>query len=508
MAQIIILTGTTYTEETDPRVQRTLGAYRVASALMQNGYSVQVIDYIQYMSVEEIINVISKYLNKETLWVGYSSTFFGVFGSFGFSGLSKLEQRDRMYGLNAKNITHIYKYVRDNSNAKLVYGGAYTLGQRSDDRVDYYVLGYADVSVVHLSDYLSGKTKDLHDVTLLSDGSNLLPDESKLVDSGKYPEPQMNNIKTDWETESFYLLPSEPISLEFARGCIFKCKFCNYPLLGKKKGTYIRDMEEVKDELVKLWEAKGTDTFYITDDTFNDDNDKMEDFHKLFTLLPFKPKFAAFLRADLMDRFPHQADLLLDAGIVGAFFGVESFNHQSARVIGKGLHPDKIKKRLSWIRDKWKNNVNIGAGLIIGLPYDNNQYFKELYDYVTSPDYPVDHTSFNPLFILDPKRGTNPYSSEFTMNPEIYGYSFDERGNWYHDNGLTYDIACDIATQFRSLKHEHDKPGDFQVIAHMALDIPLYDILNMKYNELYAKHNIPNLNKIKIDQYKKLVGAT
>jgi radical SAM superfamily enzyme YgiQ (UPF0313 family) len=500
MAQIIILTGTTYQPETEPRVQRTLGAYRVASALLQSGYTVQVIDYIQYMSSQELMNVISKHLGPETLWVGYSSTFFGYFGSFGYKNSSEITPLEKMYSANVNNIEVVYDYIKKNSNAKIVYGGAYVLGMKSDPRVDYYVLGYSDVSAVKLSDFLSKKIQNL-------EGLSTLPIGSYLLDSSKYEEPKMNDIKTNWESDSFLLLPGEPISLEFARGCIFKCKFCNYPLLGKKKGTYIRDMEEVRDELTKLWETKGTDTFYITDDTFNDDNDKMENFHKLFTSLPFKPKFATFLRIDLMDRFPHQADLLLEAGLVGAFFGVESFNHQSARAIGKGLHPDKVKKRLAWVKDKWNNKVSIGAGLIIGLPYDDDKYFQELYEYVTSKDYPIDHTSFSPLYIHDPKKGLNSYSSEFSLKPEIYGYSFDDQGNWYHENGLTYNIASNIAMQFRNIKNDTDKAGDFQVIPHLALGIPLNDILTMSYNDLYAKHDMAKLNKQKIDSYKNLIGA-
>jgi len=45
----------------------------------------------------------------------------------------------------------------------------------------------------------------------------------------------------------------------------------------------------------------------------------------------------------------------------------ETFNLKSGRVIGKGLHPDRVKKRLSWVKDKWKDKANIGTGLIIGF---------------------------------------------------------------------------------------------------------------------------------------------
>ena len=95
-----------------------------------------------------------------------------------------------------------------------------------------------------------------------------------VINSKEYEEPRMDNIRTHWWREDFNVLPGESLPIEMARGCIFKCKFCNYPLIGKRKGTYIRDMNEIRDELIETWETKQVDTFYITDDTFNDDNDK------------------------------------------------------------------------------------------------------------------------------------------------------------------------------------------------------------------------------------------
>jgi hypothetical protein len=297
----------------------------------------------------------------------------------------------------------------------------------------------------------------------------------------------MDSINTFWHHDNFDLLPGEGIPLEFARGCIFKCKFCAYPLLGKKKGTYIRDMHQVRDELIELWETRGTESFYITDDTFNDDNDKMEEFHKLFTSLPFKPKFSAFLRLDLIDRFPHQADLLTEAGLVGAFFGVETLNHKSAKCIGKGLHPERVKKRLSMLRTKWKGKVNMSMGLIFGLPYDDDHYFNEVYEYITSPEYPVQTTSFNPLIMVDKRKGINLYSSEFTMNPEIYGYSFDEQG-WVHkEQNLSFTKCQEIAKYFNDIKCNEDYVADFNVIQYLNLGIKLEDIMNLNYNHLDVK---------------------
>lgn len=42
--------------------------------------------------------------------------------------------------------------------------------------------------------------------------------------------------------------PGEALPLEMARGCIFKCKFCRYPFIGKSKNDFSRRIELVRDE--------------------------------------------------------------------------------------------------------------------------------------------------------------------------------------------------------------------------------------------------------------------
>jgi len=500
MADVIILSGGSTERENVPKITRSLGPYRITSELKKHGYTAVVIDYTQYMTAEEIINAISKQLTSETLWVGYSSTFF-------FTQRDKEYMNNplkRMYqNISYEKISKIYEFVKKNSSAKIVFGGAYALVAHADHNVDYYIAGYGDVSSVDLTNVLSGKKQTLDYFS----EKDINGKKCIIIDSGKYPEPAMDQLQTFFYHDDVNLLPGEAVPIELARGCIFKCKFCSYPLLGKKKGTYIRNMEEVRDELIELWETKGTNSYYITDDTFNDDNDKMENFHKLFTSLPFKPKFSAFLRLDLIDRYPHQADLLVESGLVGNFFGIESFNLKSARAIGKGLHPDKIKSRLSWVREKWEGKVNTAVGLIIGLPYDDDAYFQELWDYVHSKDYKVQYTAFNPLHITDKSKGVNLYGSEFAMNPEIYGYSFDEYG-WVHkEQGLTFRKAANIANNFSISMQKKTFVAEFEVIKYLSLGIPFEDLTKYPEHELSKIHNIPKLNNDKLTMYKQMIGA-
>jgi radical SAM superfamily enzyme YgiQ (UPF0313 family) len=322
----------------------------------------------------------------------------------------------------------------------------------------------------------------------------------------------MNEVQTRWWNKEYNILPNEGLPIELARGCIFKCKFCSYPLLGKKKGTYLRDPEEIRDELIKIYEAHGTTSYYFVDDTFNDDNDKIEALHKVFTSLPFQPKFSAYLRIDLINRYPHQADLLSEMGLIGNYFGLETMHPDSAKAIGKGLSPNKVKDRLYWLQDKWKNKVNMAAGFILGLPYDNIQYFDELINWCMEKDNPIQNIAFYPLYMYPHlKKNLKEYASEFSLNPEIYGYEFDHptTPNFWKlkDSPLSFELCREIARRFHNAVSPNNKISEFQMITALNTGIELQDLYTLTTSELYTKYDIISLNNSKILEYKKMIGA-
>jgi hypothetical protein len=501
LSNCIILTGGTWTPEHFPKVQRSLGPYRVATSLEAAGYSTTVIDYVVNMTVDEIIKVISKNLTSDTLWVGFSSTFF--WANDNFYNRSQLE---RMYWTDYEDINKIISYVREHSTAKVVYGGAKAPFSLVDKNIDYYVVGYADNSIIELSNYLK-------DGVPLTDVQEITIDDSisYVIDSNKYPEPKMDNITTNWWNKQYNILPNEGLPIELARGCIFKCKFCTYPLLGKKKGTYLRDPECIKEELIKMWESTGTASYYFTDDTFNDDNDKIESLHKVFTSLPFKPQFSAYLRMDLINKFPHQADMLTEMGLVGTYFGIETLQADSAKCIGKGLSPQKVKDRLYWLHEKWNKKVNIGAGFILGLPYDTFEYYDDLYKWCLESDNPLQQISFYPLYLFNRQKGgrLDAYTSEFSLNPDIYGYTFPtDNIKWeLKSQNLSYDICKQIASDFSRDICSKNKFAEFQMITALNTGIKIDDLYNLTEIEIFNKYDIPAMNKLKIDSYKQMIGA-
>lgn len=510
MANCIILNEGTFVPDHRPKINRTLGAYRVASALEEAGYSTFVLDFISGFTMDEIIQAVSLHLDKDTLWVGFSSTFFWPeITHTNVQSVRSLEHgKDQMYFTKFNEVQKLIKHVKENSTAKLIYGGARAPFYQFDSAIDYYVAGYADNAVIDVTNFIAGRVPALHSVQEIQiEGKTCLS-----VDASNYPEPTMDNLSTHWWNKNFNILPGEGLPIEMARGCIFKCKFCSFQLTGKKKGTYLRDIEECRDELIKTWEAHGTTNYYITDDTFNDDNDKIEALHKLFTSLPFKPTFTCYLRIDLLNRYPHQAQMLAEMGLIGAFFGIETFHPKSAVAIGKGLHPNKVKDRLYWLGEQWKNKVNMDCGMIIGLPYDDPAYFYDLITWGIAKDNPVQNLQFSPLMLFHYGKDHpeyNKYQSEFSINPEIYGYEFPpgNASGWkLPSQGLSYIKCLSIADEYNALRLPMNKISSFYMTTALNIGITLEDLYTLTEQQIQKKYNIPAMNKLRSEEYKKLVG--
>lgn len=509
MSNCIIINGGTENSPTGVKFNRTLGAYRIASGLNDAGYSTFVFDFINEFNTDDIIKILDKHIDDETLWVGFSSSFFwpkSLKERDVNTGVVRLGQQElnEMYWTNYDEIEKIIKHIKQNEHIKLIYGGAKTPYLMIDENIDYYVLGNADISVLDITDYLAKKKPSIEHCEPITINEQI----RYKVDSFKYPEPKMDNLSTHWWDKKFNILPNESLPIELARGCIFKCKFCNFPLLGKKKGTYLRSTDEVRDDLIRMYESHGTTNYFLTDDTFNDDNDKIEALHSVFTSLPFKPKFSAYLRIDLLNKYPHQAQLLSEMGLAGSFFGIETLQSESAKAIGKGMHPNKVKDRLYWLKEQWENKVNMSAGFILGLPYDAHDYFYDLINWSIESDNPLQEILFYPLMLFHYGKNSelDRYSSEFSLNPEIYGYVTKNIARWsLPSQSLSFDICKSISDDFNKIRKERNKFAAFSVVDLLTLGVTLEHLLKYTQTEINQMYNMEELSNNKINEYKNMV---
>jgi radical SAM superfamily enzyme YgiQ (UPF0313 family) len=514
MANCIILNGGSENPSDRRIFQKTIGSYRIASCLEDEGYTTRVIDHLNEFTMDELIEAITPHLGADTLWVGVSSTFVYQInkrtdivnvrgGEYGL---------EMMYFHSYDDMLRLFDLIKQLSpQAKIVYGGARSPFFTMDPKVDYYVFGYADTAVVDLTHYLSGRKDRIEHVTTENTYGDVM---ATVIDSALYPEPRMDDISTHWWRQDLGVLPGESLPIELARGCIFRCKFCNFHLIGKKKGTYIRDMSEIRDELIRMYETHGTTNYWFTDDTFNDDIDKVEAFHRLFTSLPFKPQFSTYLRLDLINKYPEEATMLKEMGMVGCFFGIETLNKASGTAIGKGLAPSKVKDRLYWLEEQWRGQINVETNFILGLPYDTQEYFFDLIKWCTEPDNPVQSIGFAPLsmyYYHKQKPEWDRYSSDISINPDIYGYRVKEgtTTDWtLPTQNLNYKTCLKIAGDFTKMCVPRNKISGFAMPTMLTMGVPHADLINLTVEEVQKKHDFGAMTRARVQEYKRMIGVT
>jgi len=400
---IIILTGIS-----GEQFQRAIGAYRIASHLRSHGYSVQVIDFIDEFSYEELNGVLKQLTGENTLALCISTTFLK-------------SQKDELVSSTYKKLrtlsdtlrSSIENYKENNPRVKILGGGANISWYKEDSLFDVLVTGYGELAVLEYVESLKTGTKRIYPKI---HGKQIINGDTQLLD--------VATIGHTWDINDC-ILPKETLPIEISRGCIFNCKFCSYPLNGKKKFDYLRDPELIRQELIRNYELFGTTNYMFSDDTFNDSTYKLELLHEVFTKLPFKIQFVAYLRLDLLYAHPEQITLLKEMGLKSAAFGIESLNPRTAKFIGKGLAKDKIKEFLPKLYfDHWNQEVSVICSLIVGLPYETLEHLEESFDWFMQSGI---NSIWMPLAITP----SNFYLSDIDKNYSKYGYELGpEIGQW------------------------------------------------------------------------------
>lgn len=384
----IILTDNTFLAK-NQGIGRGTGAHRIATHLRKHGFRIEVIDFILRWNLEQFQTLCKKITNKHTLFLAIGTNLF-----------------DDDTSLNDK----LKWYKSQYPQVKIILGGN-NLMTRDIQHVDHRVEGYAEKSMLKLLEYLSGSCS--------IDSVKWHPKwpMGTIIDSAKdYPltAEDTQDLRIEYLNSDF-IKKNESLGLETARGCIFNCKFCTYPLIGKKKIDYIRDMKTIKQELINNHEQHGISNYIISEDTFNDTQQKLTAMAEVACALPFKLSLVAYLRFDLIMSYPDSYKLLKACGLRGAFFGIETFNREAGKLVGKGGDPIKIKENLL----RWAENmpeVQTQCGHIAGLPLDDEETQWQTLEWYKKNK--IQKWNWNPLYIVNTEK--NIHASEFSKNFKKY----------------------------------------------------------------------------------------
>ena len=403
---------------------RSIGAYAVAHAVRKTGRSVQVIDFTDWFSEEELLNTAKRFVGPNTKFIGVSSTFYQSEDS----EVHKDAWMDKNFiiGLPANVVSVVKKLKEERSDIKFLLGGANSHYFKEYSFFDAVFHSYSDESII---EYIENNHRLWPKIQTMS-----------IIEGEDHPI-NVEHLTHRWEDNDF-IFPGETLPLEISRGCIFKCKFCNFQLTGKNKLDYLRDAEILKDELLYNYEKFGTTNYTFADDTFNDSTVKLERLHKVVTSLPFKINFTTYMRLDLLYAHREQIQLVKEIGLRSAFFGIESYNPETAKLIGKGMASTKVKDFLLELRnDHFKENINFVCSFILGLPLENLASMRQTAEWNKLHDI---NSIYLPLFI----RSTARYKSDIDSNYEKYGYTLEGNGQSWTNQHTNFNEVLKLSMEF------------------------------------------------------------
>ena len=444
----------------DHSAVRPVGPHQLATWLRSHGYTVKVIDFCSQLTTDQLIEITRKHIDAYTIAVGVSSTFWNKHESL------SLSENRYPSGSTPGNTSQEPNWVVD---ARMKIEATYPTLQ--------WLLGGANSFIMplyHTWVRFHGHAED----ALLK-----FMDE-KTFSTSRNHELKLFDIKSLSTTFSLDcgITADEVLPIELSRGCQFKCTFCRYPLLGKKKNTYIRDYNLIEREFLDNYERFGTTRYFFLDDTVNESDEKIEALADIAQRLPFRLEWVGYNRLDLIGVKKHTIQQLQDSGLRSAFFGIESFHPNASKIVGKGWSGSHGKEFLLELKDKWKYNTTFHLSLIAGLPDEDARSLDQTQQWCI--DNEMHSWRFACLSIS--KRPDAVWKSEFDLNYSKYGYQFLDKTNdsSWSNKYWTEDLAMIKSFELNTARQQYCKTTTYLLgeVASMGYS---FDELITKY-----KHEI------------------
>ena len=390
------------------------GTYKIATEIRNQGYTCQVVDLFSYYSYSELEKIVSKFCTSETVLIGFSCTLMEKRkGSTVFN-----------FGRPDNEFTSIVDKIKSiNSNIKICLGGARMTYNSYWQGVDYVIVNKGDVAILKLLKHLIYG----EDIKTVKSSPCYVIDGNDYF----YTQDQFASSNIKYIPEDIIFL-GEALPIEVARGCIFRCAFCHFDLIGKKVGDWQKTESVLRDELIMNYEKFGTTHFMFTDELINESVPKMKLIHKVLTNLPFKISYTSYARLDLIWKFPEMRDMLLESGAKSLAFGIETFNETAGKKIGKGLGEKRIKETLNYCAETWKGKIITSSNFIVGLPGEDEASIRSTVDYLLSDECPLDVFGFLPLYIRSEHDGRG--TSKIDQDPKKFGYIVESGKPWQNNN--------------------------------------------------------------------------
>ena len=497
-------------DDSDPLwMMKCNGVERLASELRKANYQVAIINHLHVFDYEELKYFLSHIINRNTLFIGISNFFFKNIAKETKGAQGEVYWPFNELGQMVPHGDHLNKDFREflrllNPRAPVVMGGPDTFDGPWSSMADYLVMGFADRSIVNLANHLT-KGESLRFNAKSKFGPMVIRDY-------KADGLEFNEVKSIKRSYDCYL-QGETLPIETARGCIFKCHFCSYPFIGKKKFDYIRLKDILLEEFIDNYERYGISNYVFSDDTFNDSVHKMEHFVDIQKQLPKPIQFWSYLRQDLL-RLPGMMEGLYGAGHRAGQFGLETWTLETGKRIAKQAERGKTMHNLELYRDfpttkgHGTDYFNSHSFFIVGLPGESIAQIRDGYEFMNRHNFPLDSAIYVPLKLENP--AYNPFPSQMASNPESYGYTITKshpRVRSWKNEHMNSTQAADLTRELNAgIRDQSWNTVDGRMAFYAAgLGIELDDVWGKRF-ENFPWHHVWNQKQKRAFEYKKLLA--
>lgn len=437
------------------------GTYKLATEIRANGYTCQVVDNFSYFTNDQLISIVTKFCSADTLLVGFSCTL----------SEKRIDGKVCNFGRPDDDFKSLVRYVKSiNPNIKICLGGARININSYWEGTDYTIINKGDVAIIKLLDHI----KFGNEIKTIKTQPCYVIDGNDYF----YTQEQFASSMIKYEDNDI-IFPNEALPVEIARGCIFKCAFCRFDLIGKKIGDWTKHEDCLRQELIRNYDKFGTTHFIFTDELINESVEKMRMIHRVFTSLPFKITYSSYARLDLIWKFPEMRELLYESGAVSLNFGIETLNDEAGKKIGKGLGKKRTVETLNYCKELWHGRVITSSNFIVGLPGESRESIMNTVEWLVSDECSLDVFGFMPLFLRDSEDGRS--TNRIEREPSKFGYNIVSGESW-NNNIMTFDEASKLSREIVSdprIKKKGKLGSSIWIGRLLNLGYSLEDLLSM-----------------------------
>jgi hypothetical protein len=310
------------------------------------------------------------------------------------------------------------KLRQANVDTPIIFGGpgvAFPADRRplDADVIDAFVIGEGEMTLVSLIDAIKAGDP-LDTVAAVARHGNTEERwptaQTQISDLDSLPTPRFDDFPLE-------LYQTHQLPLQFGRGCIRRCAFCNDPVIVPRYRS--KTAEKLFEEVCTYVERHDVRCFQFNDLLINAD---LERLRRFVALLLERRQQITFSGQATIDIEMDQAFFfeLARGGCRSLVFGVESFSDRVLSKMRKGYTAKEAQMVLTRCKQA---KIHVIINLIVGFPGEGEEELAETLDWLRQNHDLIDHVSALSTCIVTP-------NCTLERHPERFGIVLPEPEHW------------------------------------------------------------------------------